>query len=261
MSITRDQLIQFIEKPELLREQTIGELKEIVDEFPYFQSAQLLYTYNLFSLANFRYAGYLKTCSIYATDRTILYQLLQQHPRQGLKPEPKKPLEKKVQETSALFELAEEKQITQAELPQVSSLPASEYETIDFDLLSFDQTDVFDLLDEPETTPVPADIPQQQVRTDSKEREKVDLIEQFIKINPTIPPRIENIPEHNEHFRSGDEPLNDNDEFITETLSRIYLKQGHYQKAIDSFKRLSLKFPEKSAYFAQQIEEIKKLLN
>jgi hypothetical protein len=261
MSITRDHLIQFIEKPELLREQTIGELKEIVDEFPYFQSAQLLYTYNLFSLANFRYAGYLKTCSIYATDRTILYQLLQQHPRQGSKPEQKKPLEKKVQESAGLFELAEEKQITQAEFPQVSSLTTSEYDTIDFDLLSFDQPDVFDLLDEPETTPEPADIPQQQVRMDSKEREKVDLIEQFIKINPTIPPRIENFPEQNEHFRLVDEPLNDNDEFITETLSRIYLKQGHYQKAIDSFKRLSLKFPEKSAYFAQQIEEIKKLLN
>jgi len=58
-----------------------------------------------------------------------------------------------------------------------------------------------------------------------------------------------------------EEESNENDEFITETLSRIYLKQGHYQKAIDSFKRLSLKFPEKSVYFAQQIEEIKKSLN
>ncbi|HWS01562.1 MAG TPA: hypothetical protein VN249_13155, partial [Prolixibacteraceae bacterium] len=88
MSLTKDQLIQFMEKPGLLKEQTIGELKEIVDEFPYFQSAQLLYTYNLYSQANFRYASYLKTCSIYATDRTILYRLLQPKstPGQPFKP-------------------------------------------------------------------------------------------------------------------------------------------------------------------------------
>ena len=64
-----------------------------------------------------------------------------------------------------------------------------------------------------------------------------------------------------ELFELQEEGESENDEFITETLSRIYLKQGHYQKAIDSFRRLSLKFPEKSVYFAEQIEEIKKLLN
>jgi hypothetical protein len=261
MSITRDQLVQFIEKPGLLKEQTLGELKEIVDEFPYFQSAQLLYTYNLFSSANFRYAGYLRTCSIYATDRTVLFQLLQQQHRPEIKPEPKKPVGSKVPETSALFELAEEKQITQAEFPQISSFRTNEGETIDFDLLSFDQPDIFDLLDEPVSSLQPVEVPNQPVRTEPKEPVKVDLIEQFIKVNPTIQPRIEIFPVQAEHFRTGDEQVNDNDEFITETLSRIYLKQGHYQKAIDSFKRLSLKFPEKSVYFAQQIEEIKKLLN
>ena len=261
MSITKDQLIQFIERPDLLKEQTIGELKEIVDEFPYFQSAQLLYTYNLFSLANFRFAGYLKTCSIYATDRTVLYQLLHHRRQQVPKPEQKTPVKTKVQETSPLFELAEEKQITNTEFPQISSFVKTEDETIDFDLLSFDQTDDIYELDESESTPFQANIPQQKEEVDAKPGAKVDLIEQFIKVNPIIQPRTEIFAEHNEHFRSGDETAADNDEFITETLSRIYLKQGHYQKAIDSFKRLSLKFPEKSVYFAQQIEEIKKLLN
>jgi hypothetical protein len=90
--------------------------------------------------------------------------------------------------------------------------------------------------------------------------EKVDLIEQFIKVNPTIQPRNESFSTSKEQSELKMEGLDENDEFITETLSRIYLKQGHHQKAIDSFRRLSLKFPEKSVYFAQQIEEIKKLL-
>ena len=36
MSVTKDQLLLFIEKPVLLKEQTIGDLKEIVEEFPLF---------------------------------------------------------------------------------------------------------------------------------------------------------------------------------------------------------------------------------
>jgi len=262
MSITREQLIQYIEKPGLLKEQTIGELKEIIDEFPYFQSAQLLYTSNLFSQANFRYSDYLKTCSIYATDRSVLYRLLQ--PQNLSEPATRKvnKPEEQLTESSSLFELAEEKQITETELPQISSPQPGEGENSGFDLLSFEQTESPNyLLEGPVLHSEQGDFETGKAQTDSEPGKKVDLIEQFIKVNPTIQPRIENIPVQNEHSDLKEDTDLEKDEFITETLSRIYLKQGHYQKAIDSFKRLSLKFPEKSVYFAQQIEEIKKLLN
>ncbi len=261
MSITRDQLIQFIEKPCLLKEQTIGELKEIVDEFPFFQSAQLLYTYNLYSQANFRYAGYLKTCSIYSTDRTVLYQLLQPAPPRAKDQVLTSQPEINDQEISDLFELAEENQITKTDFPQLLAVQLSETESDDFDLLSFDQPESYYRLEEFSLISDDFDSQAQTGNTEPKLIEKVDLIDQFIKVNPTIQPRIENIQVRNELSLMKDNLGNENDEFITETLSRIYLKQGHYQKAIDSFNRLSLKFPEKSVYFAQQIEEIKKSLN
>jgi len=259
MSVTKDQLLLFIEKPGLLKEQTIGDLKEIVEEFPYFQSAQLLYTYNLHSQANFRYNSYLKICTIFATDRTILYRLLQP---KTVREQTSKQLQKtgkSAQDSASLFELSEERQITTADFPEFVPKEPVDPEIIDFDLLSFDQQDALFQLDESDQTQENATVDQDETKAEITE-EKVDLIEKFIKVNPTIQPRNEIAIAQNDLFELNDESENENDELITETLSRIYLKQGHLQKAIDSFRRLSLKFPEKSAYFTEQIEEIKKML-
>ena len=53
--------------------------------------------------------------------------------------------------------------------------------------------------------------------------------------------------------------LSENDDFITETLAKIYIEQGHFDKAINAFEKLILKFPEKNTLFASQINEIKKI--
>ncbi len=43
----------------------------------------------------------------------------------------------------------------------------------------------------------------------------------------------------------------------TETLAQIYAQQGYYQQAIEVYSKLSLLYPEKSAYFASLVQEIK----
>ena len=83
---------------------------------------------------------------------------------------------------------------------------------------------------------------------------KFELIDKFLKNNPKINPSKE---------RSKNEPINlvqpSNDVFMTETLARIYLEQKNYEKAIQSFRILSLKYPEKSGFFADQIKAVEQL--
>ena len=50
----------------------------------------------------------------------------------------------------------------------------------------------------------------------------------------------------------------DQGKFVTETLAEIYLKQALWDKAINAYEVLSLKYPEKSGFFADRIREIKK---
>lgn len=88
---------------------------------------------------------------------------------------------------------------------------------------------------------------------------KRDLIEEFITKQPRMEKpdmlsgneKVEDISQHS---------LMESEDFITETLANIYVKQKKYDKAISFYEKLSLKYPEKVSYFAIQIEEIKKLL-
>ncbi|WP_319500938.1 tetratricopeptide repeat protein [uncultured Draconibacterium sp.] len=58
-----------------------------------------------------------------------------------------------------------------------------------------------------------------------------------------------------------DQSVKEDEELVTETLASIYFQQKNFDKALDAYKKLSLKYPEKSVYFAGRIEEIELLKN
>jgi thioredoxin-like negative regulator of GroEL len=70
--------------------------------------------------------------------------------------------------------------------------------------------------------------------------------------NPTLRPDVENEDDETEKMPE--------ESYFTETLARIYIKQGRYSKALEIIRRLSLQYPKKNAYFADQIRFLEKLI-
>lgn len=88
-----------------------------------------------------------------------------------------------------------------------------------------------------------------------EKQKKLDLINRFIETNPKIiPSKTAIVPSINLDRNEDEEPF-----YMTETLARIYLEQKKYQKAIQAYEILILKYPEKSSLFANRIADIKKL--
>ncbi len=82
-----------------------------------------------------------------------------------------------------------------------------------------------------------------------------NLLDKFIQDQPRIQ---QNKTSFFNPVNMAKKSVQDNDEFITETLAKIYIKQGNISKGIRAYQKLSLKFPEKSSYFAALIEELKR---
>ena len=73
-----EQFIDFVKSPERLNADTTPLLEKLVEEYPFCQTAEILYAYNLNKENNFRFNSQLKTASAYANNRKLLKRLLQQ---------------------------------------------------------------------------------------------------------------------------------------------------------------------------------------
>jgi hypothetical protein len=96
----------------------------------------------------------------------------------------------------------------------------------------------------------------EQINQDKKQKNNdfFDAIDTFLKNKPKI------VPVKNKTYKAPaiiEESVTEKQMLMTETLANLYVKQKKYDKAIQAFKILSLKYPKKSSYFANRISEIK----
>ncbi|MEO1010234.1 MAG: hypothetical protein AAFX53_02955 [Bacteroidota bacterium] len=96
------------------------------------------------------------------------------------------------------------------------------------------------------------DFPLEEERPKNK---KFELIDRFIAENPRIVPKKDRLSE----IDITASTKIDKTELMTETLAKVYLEQKKYKKAIQAYKILGLKYPEKSGFFADRINAVKKL--
>lgn len=105
-----------------------------------------------------------------------------------------------------------------------------------------------------EETPKPKKESNFSLEEDVLKKKKFELIDKFIAENPKITPSKE-VPK----VSIADSIKIDKKELMTETLAKVYLEQKKYKKAIQAYKILSLKYPEKSGFFADRIKAVERI--
>ena len=86
---------------------------------------------------------------------------------------------------------------------------------------------------------------------------KANLIDKFIESKAKIVPK----KDYHSDNKLSTESIIEDEELFTEQLAKIYIKQGHLEKALETYEKLYLKYPEKNIYFATRIEYVKRLMN
>jgi tetratricopeptide (TPR) repeat protein len=256
--MNRNDFLNMIEDSGPLDRQTISEVYDLIDIFPYFQSAHLLLLKGLQNNSDIKFENQLKNSSIHIADREVLYYLLKSKPQpvvqKAVLSEVKTEIEETVYDTQqTVIESAKNSEQLIKEIEEVSEEPAGAMLIIGDDD-GDDEEKVF-YMDPGIMVPDHSDLLELDLETDvSTKQLQSDLIDKFIIANPRIEPNREKstvpIEDISKPF------VEEEGGFFSETLAKIYINQGYYSKAIDIYEKLSLKFPEKSSYFASQIEKV-----
>ncbi len=272
--MTPASLKQWIEHPEVLNRDTLYELRTLVARYPYFQSLRLLYLKNLYLLHDSDFGMELRKAVPYIADRRVLFYLIEGD-RYELKRE-ESPL-------SAPLEMVEEPGMdrTLALIDAfLSTMPEGREQPAELDY-AMDYTAYLLSEEDNPGEPVAAAVQSENAATEETPLPKLhgqELIDDFIRHSDDSLPLAsspdlavekdtdvkipENVSEEEEEEEKSalnvDEPLEE--DYFTETLAKIYIKQRRYDKALEIIKKLSLNYPKKNAYFADQIRFLEKLI-
>ena len=100
----------------------------------------------------------------------------------------------------------------------------------------------------------------EQATHDTPQMKGQALIDNFI-YNDNGKIELKDTPEYTPEIEdTADSASDGNEGFFTETLARIYIQQGRFEKALEIIKRLNLNYPKKNVYFADQIRFLEKLI-
>ncbi len=252
--MNKDEFTKYLQDSTKLNAESVINLNVLINEFPYCQSARILLILNLFKEKNIRYDSELKTTAVYASNRGILRKHIDRFSTENNKvvlPDEEAVEQKKPKTEAEIKSTDVHKVIPKDDKSEV----INEDESVSIaEVKSIIERHIRELEAESKLK-----IQDEQTLDDISKpiKAKSELIEEFIKNEPSISrPKTQFFdPVHR-----AKESVVDNENIVSETLANIFYDQGYHQKAIKIYQKLSLKFPEKSSYFAALIKKAEKEL-
>lgn len=225
----------------LLNGETLVKLQEIVEKYPFFQTARILYIVNLFEQHDKRFGEELRKASVLVQDRTPLFLMTEgvhyniEHIEQLVKNiETENDTNRTISLIDTFLSQSKEKSENNSDAPR--STPS----------LADLTTDYAAFLIQKDNESTDEDIPKLKGS---------DLIDSFIQ-ETQGKQRIDmqSLNDDEEHEFVSPDITSEDEEILTETMVNIYIKQGRYAQALEILRKICLNNPKKSAYFANQMK-------
>ncbi|WP_019039523.1 hypothetical protein [Psychroflexus tropicus] len=249
----KESLLHLIKSPVEFDSSSLEALEHAIDTYPYFQPLYALKLKLLKYNNSYRYNNFLKETAAHTQDRSVLFDLITSSEFEQLKIADKIDELIQYEKETSEFEINEEfvNQINDPELFVEKEASPQEHSGEPLNFNSAETHSFNEWLKLTQIKPINETEDNGQSETNNPQ---FRIIDEFIKNNPKIVPT--KTYEASDRIIAKHEPSTS---LMTETLARVYVEQKRYDKAIQAFKILILNNPEKSTFFADQIQEIERL--
>ena len=268
-------LTRLIKHPEYMDKETLYDLRSLIALHPYYQTARILLLQNLYILHDPSFDEELRRTAICISDRRVIFNMIEAahykyRNEQRVNTKEKDSEKDNGDRTTTLIDsfLGSIPKDSETEPVKEKRKPTLADAAIDYVSYLHDIED-----DENKTEPV-AESGSKVNSTDCSNADRTtDLINSFIEDGGFKLKEETNLSDNyqtydletsgnktNKEVEKQEEEKDGEECYFTETLARIYIKQGRYEKALEIIKRLNLNIPKKNAYFADQIRFLEKVI-
>ncbi len=268
MNTNAKQLLHLAQHPQELNRDTLYTLRNVLTRYPYFTLARILYLHNLYLLREPSFNEELRLAALTTPDRARLFDLIEGPKYESKVAQPVKPQSSnKTQSKENPVDIDQESRTLTLINQFLLGLP--EKDTLTPLDLSGEYTSY--VLEGEEIPPIKREaikIENPAISNEEKE-EKAETEETFyleeseeeeneIEVSQPIETKKRTRSKKIIEDEEGEKDIDES--YFTETLAKIYVKQKRYDKALEIIRSINLKNPKKSAYFADQIRFLEKLL-
>ncbi len=239
--MVKENLYSYIENPNLMDSASLQNLEKVTEQYPYFQTARLLLYKNKMQAGAENMEEDLAKTAIFCSDRVRFFYYVNEEKYSMFLRSAED--DKKVDKTLALLD---------SYLETFSDNKEHEIENATYNVVS---DDYFAYLEKQENKTI--SLPDSD--SDENKMQHQDVIDAFLE-KADSNELLTIAPEAVKKEESTQSKDSEGSEFLTETLAKIYIKQKKYEQALAIIKRLSLNFPKKSVYFADQIRFLEYLI-